>query len=92
LSPEWIGDVGDMSTIVGVFYVSTSWIIVNWFRLLREKSGYYWEEKEERDVFNICEHRDVVIHYVEKWEEEIIFNLREELSWGWTGDFDELCA
>jgi hypothetical protein len=24
LSPEWIGDVGDMSTIVGVFYVSTS--------------------------------------------------------------------
>jgi hypothetical protein len=45
-----------------------------------ESGYYYYEEEDEIDVFNIYEHRDVIIHYyVEKKEEEIICSLLKEL-------------
>jgi hypothetical protein len=48
-----------------------------------ESGYYYYEEEEERDeidVFNIYENRDMIIHYyVEMKEEEIICSLWKEL-------------
>jgi hypothetical protein len=41
-----------------------------------ESGYYYYEEEDEIDVFNIYEHRDVIIHYyAEMKEEEIICSL-----------------